>query len=329
MKEMYTSLAKSLKKIGLSPISLAAFILISLFPLVSPNMYTTKLAITCLLWGTLAMGFDFSVGFINVSNWGYAGLMGFGAYVSALLLKYFGLTPWIGMPIAGVVAALLGFFIAMLTMRMDEMFTCLLAWFVGIVLQNIVAALPDITRGAMGLNVKPIFRGASPTPYFYLILVICILTFCILNVFINSKFGYSFKALGQDLEAAKAIGISPFKYRTINFVVSCFVAGVVGGFYGHYVGVLSPNALGTTNVVQILVIAFIGGRGSIWGPLLAAFIIMPVFEQLNSLAEIKYIIYGLMLIVSMIFFPGGLCKIPGKIRSMIGKPKAVDSKSQS
>ena len=325
MKEAYAKLSKPLSRIGLSPVSLIAFILLALFPLVSPNPYVTKLAITCLLWGTLAMGFDFSVGYINVSNWGYAGLMGLGAYVSALLLKFCKLTPWIGMIVAGLVAAFLGLLIALLTMRMDAMFTALLAWFVGIILQNVVTALPDLTRGAMGLNVKPIFKGASPTPYFYLILVICILTFAILNVLVNWKFGLSFKALGQDIEAAKAIGISPFKYRTINFVVSCFVAGLVGGFYGHYVGVLSPNVLGTKNVVQILVIAYIGGRGSIWGPLLAAFIIMPIFESMNSLVELKYIIYGLVLIISMIYFPGGICKLPGKIKQILAKKESGDS----
>ena len=324
MKETYAKLSKPLAKIGLSPISCIAFILLAFFPLVSPNAYMTKLAITCILWGTLAMGFDFSVGYINVSNWGYAGLMGLGAYVSALLLKFMKLTPWIGMIVAGLVAAILGLLIALLTMRMDAMFTALLAWFVGIILQNIVTALPDITRGAMGLNVKPIFRGASPIPYYYLILVICILTFAILNIFVNSRLGLSFKALGQDIEAAKAIGISPFKYRTINFVVSCFVAGLVGGFYGHYVGVLSPNVLGTKNVVQILVIAYIGGRGSIWGPLLAAFIIMPIFESMNSLVEIKYIIYGLVLIISMIYFPGGICKLPGKIKQILADKKSAD-----
>ncbi len=324
MKETYAKLSKPLSKVGLSPISLTAFVLLALFPMVSPNAYVTKLAITCLLWGTLAMGFDFSVGYINVSNWGYAGLMGLGAYVSALLLKFCKLTPWIGMIVAGLAAATISLFIAMLTMRMDAMFTALLAWFVGIILQNIVTALPDITRGAMGLNVRPIFKGASPTPYFYLILAICILTYCTLTVIVNSRFGLSFKALGQDIEAAKAIGISPFKYRTINFVVSCFVAGLVGGFYGHYVGVLSPNVLSTKNVIQILVIAYIGGRGSIWGPLLAAFIIMPIFESMNNLVEIKYIIYGLMLIVSMIYFPGGICKLPGKIKQILADKKSAD-----
>ena len=71
-----------------------------------------------------------------------------------------------------------------------------------------------------------------------------------------------------------------------------------------------------------LVLAYIGGRGSIWGPLLASFIIMPIFESMNSLAEIKYIIYGLLLIVAMIFFPGGLCKLPGKVRSLLAERKS-------
>lgn len=325
MKNMiYNRLSGPLGKIGLTPISLLMFVLLALFPLVSPNQYITKLGVTCLIWGTLAMGFDFSVGYINVANWGYAGLFGFGAYVSALCYKYFDITPWAGMVLAGAAAAIIGFFIAVLTMRMDAMFTALLAWFVGIVLQNIISALPDITRGAMGLNVKQLFRTPQATPYYYTIFVFCILTFCILRKVVNSNFGLSFRALGQDIEAAKAIGISPFRYRTINFVISCFVAGVVGGFYGHYVGVLSPNVLGTKNVVQILVIAYIGGRGSIWGPLLASFIIMPIFEQMNSLVEIKYIIYGIVLIVAMIFFPGGICKLPEKIKAVMAERKRLN-----
>lgn len=322
LKTTYAACARPLNKVGLSPLSLVAFILIALFPLISPNEYYTRLGVTCLIWGTLAMGFDFSVGYINVANWGYAGLMGAGAYISALANEYFNISPWFGMILGGVIAALLGLLIALLTMKMDAMFAALLAWFVGIVLQNIIAAIPDITRGAMGLNVSLLFRSARAAPYYYVIFVICILTFCILRMIVNSRYGLSFRALGQDIEAAKAVGISPLKYRTMNFVVSCFIAGIVGGFYGHFVGVLSPNVLGTRNVVQILVLAYIGGRGSIWGPLLASFIIMPIFESMNSLAEIKYIIYGLLLIVAMIFFPGGLCKLPGKVRSLLAERKS-------
>lgn len=324
-KEFCNKLSGPLNKIGLSPISLVAFVIIGLFPLFSPNEYYTKLGVTCLLWGTLAMGFDFSVGYIKVANWGYAGLMGTGAYVSALANQYFGVSPWLGMVVAGIAAALLGLLIALLTMKMDAMFAAILAWFVGIVLQNIIAAIPNITRGTMGLNVTPLFSTPWAKPYFYVMFAICLLTFCILKKFVDSRYGLSFQALGQDIEAAKAIGISPLKYRTINFVVSCFIAGIVGGFYGHYVGVLSPNVLSTKNVIQILVLAYIGGRGSIWGPLLAAIIIMPVFEAMNSLVEIKYIIYGLLLIAAMIFFPGGFCKIPGKVKALVTEKKATKS----
>ena len=107
MKNTYKTLAQPLKKVGLSPISLVAFIAIACFPLVSPNEYYTKLAVTCLIWGTLAMGFDFSVGYINVANWGYAALMGTGAYLSALINQYFGISPWLGMVLGGMAAALL------------------------------------------------------------------------------------------------------------------------------------------------------------------------------------------------------------------------------
>ena len=208
-KEFYNKLYRPLNRIGLSPISLVAFIIIGVFPLFSPNEYYTKLGVTCLIWGTLAMGFDFSVGYINVANWGYAGLMGTGAYLSALVNQYFGISPWLGMLLAGIAAALLGLLIALLTMKMDAMFAAILAWFVGIVLQNIIAAVPDITRGTMGLNVTQLFSTPWAKPYFYVMFAICLLTFCVLKMFVDSRYGLSFRGVGTGHRGCKGHWYQP------------------------------------------------------------------------------------------------------------------------
>ena len=296
----------ALGKVGLSSISLVAFIVIGLLPSYAANEYVIRLGVSCLLYGTLAMGFDLSAGFIDVANWGYAALMGLGGYVSALLCANLGLTPWLGLLIGALAATLLGWAIALLTMKMNGLFTALLAWFVGIILMSVVAALPELTRGVLGLTVQPLFENPWSTPYYYVMFTICVATFIALKLVTKSDLGLAFRALGQDMEAAKYAGVNPMKYRTINFLISCFIAGLCGAFYAHFVGILTPNVMATKNTVQILVIAYIGGRGSIWGPLMAAFIILPTFESLNSLLELKYIIYGVMLILVMIFYPDGL-----------------------
>jgi len=296
---------KGLEKAGLSPLSLAMFILLAFAPLIIQDEYSLRLCVVSLLFGTLAMGFDLSAGFISVANWGYAGLMGFGAYVSALLLVKLGVSPWIGIFIGAFAVSLLGLLIGVLTLRMDGMFTGILAWFIGLTLMALAAGLQPLTRGSLGLNVPLFFDTPNTAPYFYTMLMICFVTFIALRMIVRSHLGLAFKALGQDAEAAKAAGVSPMKYRVINFTISCFIVGLCGGFYAHFIGILTPDLMKTRNCLEILVIAYIGGRGSIWGPLLAAFLIVPVFESMNSLLELKYIIYGLMLILVMIFYPKG------------------------
>jgi len=306
-----------LDKVGLTVISLAAFILIGLFPSYAGNEYYIRLGVSCLMFGTLAMGFDLSAGFIDVANWGYAALMGLGGYVSALLYANLGLSPWLGLIVGALSATLLGWGIALLTLKMNGLFTALLAWFVGIILMSVVAALPELTRGVLGLTVQPLFESPWSTPYFYVMFVICLATFIGLKLVTKSDLGLAFRALGQDSEAARYAGVSPLKYRTINFLISCFIAGLVGAFYAHFIGILTPNVMATKNTVQILVIAYIGGRGSIWGPLMAAFFILPLFESLNSLNELKYILYGVMLIAVMIFYPDGLAGFFRQLKELL------------
>jgi branched-chain amino acid transport system permease protein len=291
---------------GLSFLSLTGFLILAFAPFYVNDEYTLHLLVVCLMFGTLAMGFDLSAGFISVANWGYAAMMGLGAYTSALLLMKLGISPWIGIFVGAAFAALLGLFIGMLTLKMDGMFAAILAWFVGLVLMGLAASLQWLTRGTLGLNVNLFFDTGWSKPYFYVIFVICVLTYMILRKITNSNLGLAFTALGQDAEAARTCGVNPMKYKVLNFTISCFIAGLCGGFYAHFIGILTPDLLSTKHTVEILVIAYIGGRGSIWGPLLAAFIIYPLFESLNFLVEFKYVIYGVLLILVMIFYPSGV-----------------------
>ncbi|MFZ5945625.1 MAG: branched-chain amino acid ABC transporter permease [Bacillota bacterium] len=310
-----------LNKMGLSLLSLVMFALLATAPYIIEQEYILHLLVVSLMFGTLAMGFDLSAGFIGVANWGYAGLMGLGAYTSALLLTKLGISPWIGIIAGALMAAMVGMIIGMLTLRMDGLFAAILAWFVGLVLMATTTSLQEFTRGALGLNVDLFFETAWSKPYFYVIFVISILCFMILRLVTKSNLGLAFKALGQDPEAARASGVNPLKYKVINFTISSAIAGLIGGFYAHFTGILTPDVMHTSKTLEILVIAYIGGRGSIWGPLFAAFIILPVFSYLNSLMEWKLVIYGLLLILVMIYFPGGIAGLVRKVQSSFQETK--------
>jgi branched-chain amino acid transport system permease protein len=113
------------------------------------------------------------------------------------------------------------------------------------------------------------------------------------------------------MEAARASGINPTRYRVFNFALSCFFAGLLGGFYAHYYGSLTPKTImHTSKTVEVLAIAYIGGRGSLWGGMAVAFPFVFAIEYLKSnttdLPGLQLVIYGVLMILVMIYYPSGL-----------------------
>ena len=315
-------LAAMLNRIGLSPASFLLFIVLGLAPIVIDDQYIVHLMITSLMFGTLAMGFDLSAGFINVANFGYAAFMGVGGYTSAILMERLHVNPWMGIFIGTVLAAFLGFLTGILTLRLRGMFTAILAWFLGLTMMALCTQLVDLTRGSLGLIVTELFDTYSKTPYYYTIYAICLTTYILIMKIISSKWGLAFKTVGQDQEAAESIGVNPTFYKILNFTISCAVAGLVGGFYAHFTGILTPEVLHTKHAVEVLVIAYIGGRGSIWGGLVCAFLVIPLMEYARPIMEFRYVLYGMALIVVMIFYPGGFAEFyNNRIREMLHSRK--------
>jgi branched-chain amino acid transport system permease protein len=296
-----------LRSVGLSPPTLSFFVILAILPLFIRSEYTLRLLVVGLLLGSQAMAFSFTLSSIDIINFGFAAFCGVGAYTSALLAINLGISPWIGFIAGAIVAAVLGLGVGVLTLRLRGLFAACMAWFLGLTLQSLAAVLVDLTRGYLGLPVPFLLDVASSRPYYYIILPIAILTYVVLQGLDQSNIGLACRAIGQNTEAAKASGVNPTKYKVINFTVSCALAGVLGVFHAHFVGVLTPEIMGTTHTTEVLALAYIGGRTSLWGGLLAALVIIPVFEYLRSIVmEVRFIIYGLLLISVMIFYPEGL-----------------------
>ncbi len=303
---------KALDTFRLSKASLVALLVLLLAPLLVRNEYWLNLMIISLYFGAQAMAFDFTAGFIGVVNFGFAAFVGLGGYISALLALKLGVSPWLGIWIGGAGAAVLGWLAGLLTLRLRGIFAAVMSWFIGLALLSLAAVLVPLTRGFLGLNVPLLLDTTGRRPYFYILLGITVLCYVVLNGVTRSHIGLAFRALGQNLEVARASGINPRRYRIMNFTLSCFFAGLLGGFYAHSVGILTPDVMHTKHTVEVLALAYIGGRGSIWGGLVGAFLIVPLFEYLKPLFEIRLVIYGLLLIAVMIAYPGGLAAFAGR-----------------
>lgn len=307
------TLITRLHTLGLSPAVLAFYLALAVAVLVIEDEYILSLLVLSLYFGTQAMAFDFTAGYINVVNFGFAAFLGLGAYVAALLAVRLGISPWIGIWVGAVAAGALGFLTGILTLRLRGIFAAVMAWFVGLTLMALTAVLVPLTRGYLGLNVPLFLDTADRRPYFFILWPMSLLIFIVLQTVVKSRIGLAFRAIGQNLDVARASGVNPTHYRVLNFTLSCFFAGLLGGFYGHYFGILTPDLMHTKHTVAVLALAYIGGRGSIWGGLIAAFLIIPIFEYLKPLFEIRLVIYGLLLIATMILYPGGLAELVRQI----------------
>ena len=229
------------------PFFLAA---LGLLPLLVHDEYVLQLLISSLFLGCQAMAFDFTAGFINVVNFGFAAVLGVGAYSSALLVLHWGISPWLGLLGGATVSAVVGALIGALTLRLHGIYAAVMTWFVGLTLLSLVASLSGLTRGYQGLNTPLFVETAQRRPYFYIILILTLLTYLSLQWVCRSPIGLAFRAIGQNLEAAVASGINPTKYRVINFTLSCAFAGLLGAFYAHFLGVLTPDVMHSRQTVD-------------------------------------------------------------------------------
>ncbi len=296
-------------------------------PLVPPfnGQDYQRLLVTGALMAAYAVAFDFTAGYIDIVNFGFAAFVGIGAYTSGLLAVDLGISPWIGMVCGALVSGFVGLLTGMLTLRLRGIYAAVMAWFVGLALMGLVRNLPDITRGSLGLSVPLLLNTSDNLPYYYLVLGILLLTLVVLMAVIRSRVGLAFRAIGQNLAAAKASGINPTRFLVINFTLSCAFAGLLGGFYAHYYGILTPDLLATSHTVEVLAVAYIGGRGTLWGPAVIAFPLMVITgllqAQLASLPGLELVLYGLLLILVMIFRPTGFAGLVTSAANRIWRPR--------
>lgn len=257
----------------------------------------------------MAVAFDFTAGYINIVNFGFAAFVGVGAYTSGLLAAHLGISPWIGIFAGAAVAGVVGLLTGMLTLRLRGIYAAVMTWFVGLALMGLARNMTEITRGSLGLNVPLLLDTPDNLPYYYVILGMLLITIVVLTAVIRSDVGLAFRAIGQNLQAARASGINPTRFLVINFTLSSAFAGFLGGFYAHYYGILTPDVMLTSNTVEVLAVAYIGGRGSLWGPAVIAFPLTIGVEllrtQFSNLPGLHLVLYGLVLILVMVYRPAG------------------------
>jgi branched-chain amino acid transport system permease protein len=294
-----------------------------LVPSVITSPTLLQIFILIIFYAYLTSSWNFVGGFAGVLPLGHAAFVGIGAYTSTLLYLTWGVSPWIGMLVGGLLAALVGVLIGLPTLKLRGAYFALATIAVGeglrVLVENVENFGPFNVRGPKGLLINLVndapfsaFQFQSKVPYYYIILVMLLAVLYLTQRMMNSKVGYYLAAGGEEPEAAEALGIKVARYRLIAMAISCFLTALGGTFYAQMFLYIYPKSImGLDLSYEIAFIALIGGRGTILGPVLGALLLRPVSEVTriylsSSLPGLHLVIFGLILIVVMRYQPKGL-----------------------
>ena len=253
---------------------------------------------------------------------GHSVFVGIGAYVSTLLFINLGLTPWVGMFIGGFAAAGVSLVIGIPTFRLMGAYFALTTIAIAEGLRVWVTGTETVfgiaLKGAQGILVpimrhNPLyFQFVNKVYYYYIILIMLVIVIYVCRWIEKSKMGYYLNAIRNNQQAAQVMGVNVTKYKLIAFAISAFFTGIGGVFYAQLVLFINPERiLGLDISIELALIAIIGGRATIFGPVLGAFLLRPLSEITSAYFGGTYlgvhlILYGILLMIAVLFIPKGL-----------------------
>ena len=307
-----------LQKISMGLLVVAIFGL----PLVLRSPTYLHILILLYLYAYLTTSWNLVGGFAGVLPLGHAAFFGVGAYTSTVLYLQYGISPWLGMVVGGIIASVVGVIIGLPTFKMRGAYFALATIAFGegvrVMVENIDYLGPFNLNGPRGLQIPPLNVGlanlmfTNKEPYYYIILVMLIAVLALTWAVSRSKLGFYLNAGGEEPEAAMSLGVNVARCKLIAMAISTFLTALAGAFYAQLTLFIHPKSVISLDLsFEIAFIALIGGRGSIAGPVLGALLLRPVsdFSRIYfgaTLPGLHLIIFGTVLILVMIYQPRGL-----------------------
>ena len=278
-----------------------------------------------------AQSINLLTGLAGQISLGHAGFFGLGAYGAGISAKTYGLDVALAVPCAVSVAAAAAWLLSFPAGRVRDVYLSMMTLGFGMVFFEVVREWNGLTGGTMGLPGVPsaALRTLSiagvkldGTAYFQLLLMVTALVLLLMRNLTQSRIGRAFFAIHTGEVAAGSIGISAGRTKRLAYALSGALAGLAGGLYAHLVGYLGPESFGLTRSIEVLVMAVVGGLGSIAGQVLSVTVFTFLPERLQIFSEYQFIVYGLILTFSLVVLPkgiGGLLLEPARFI----KPRAL------
>jgi branched-chain amino acid transport system permease protein len=291
-------------------------VFLGLAPLFSTHPFYRHVLTLAFLFAFLAEAWNLISGYGGLFSLAHAAFFGVGAYTTAILYVDLKISPWVGLPLGGVLSVVVASFIGFATFRLRQFFFVLSTmacaeairalfgyWRLG-VKTGLGTTIPW-NAGFMNLTFK------NELPYTYIAFALLIIVVVVARFVTTSKVGYYLRAIKDDEDAALSMGVRTPRVKLMIFGMSAFFTAVGGGFYAMYMGYIEPNTVFNIDLMlQYILYAIVGGMATIAGPIIGSIILVPLmifFQGFigGKMASLGFFIYGIVLIFIIIMAPGG------------------------
>jgi len=297
-------------------VAAALFVLLALVPLVGET-YWLRLGTTVLMYGVLAMSWNFIGGMAGYPSFAVAAFFGLGAYTGAVAQK-FGFLMGLAWATAGLLALAFAALLGLALLRLRGHYFAIASLVVAEVLRELVNSATDLTGGGMGLNL-PIPSMASVDAqarfFFYAMLGLALITFVASLLTTHSKLGFGLRCIQQNESAADMLGVNTTLYKVSAFALSGVFVGVAGAVYASWVHYIEPpDVFDVLYSVKAIVMVLLGGAGSVFGPLVGAALFLSLEELVwRNYLQVHTGVLGLMIVLLVLFLPKGLLSISQRL----------------
>ncbi len=258
----------------------------------------------------------------------HGGMMAVSAYTSALLVTRLGVSSWVALLLSGVASSGLAFFVGFPFVRLKGIYFAIITIFLGQMIILTGEQWESLTGGSVGiLNIPrpdPIvipgvlnMNFGSKVDFYYFILVLMLVTLLILYAIEHSRIGLTWLSIQQSDLLAESVGVNTAKFKVLAFSIGCFFVGLDGGFYSHYVNVISPRTFDFSFSIYPMVYMVAGGMGKFSGPILGAFIFTIFPEFFRVLKEFQPFVFAGALMLIIFFLPQGLVGLVDQLRKLL------------
>jgi branched-chain amino acid transport system permease protein len=291
-----------------SPFGLLILVAMALLPVISDNIFYIEIVKLAAIYAIFAMSWDILTGYTHEVNFGVAFFIGGAGYFSGILNSFFSFSPYLAVPLAALAAGILGIWIGYLTLRLRGPYFAMATLAFASILFKLSFIFYEFTGGEEGISGLEPFTD-DPMRDFYVAWVVMVVVYFILCIYARSKHGIILKAIRADEDATQSAGINTAYYKIEAFAISGLLAGIGGGVFAHSQMHIGPTMLSGYLSVIVVLLAMIGGMGTIVGPLVGAICLSILNESLRMVEEYRIMIYTGLLILLIYLAPDGLINL--------------------